>query len=253
MKKIKCHNLYHLGDCIETLHFLIHASRINDVQFDFFCNPQYHNQISPLIERDNVNLISHIDVLENSIDTWIGAYQYDKIFEKSDLIFKDQSDQGTCFLLLWEMVSKKMEIKTPFSNKNEMIYDEEVLNLPCRHKEEYDFLFINSKPFSLVYNNFEEENYLFLDWLKQQNKKVITTRKIENYPCTLDYNLSVVEIGQLSKNIKNIVSVNTGPLHLCMNKWSLENIEKFIIWTPAESFNYGEKFKTVRSLKEIII
>ena len=74
---------------------------------------------------------------------------------------------------------------------------------------------------------------------------------MENVPCTLDYNLSIVEIAKLAKNVRNVVAVNTGPLHLCMNKWSLSNINNFIIWSTAETFGYGNNFKTVKTLKEI--
>jgi hypothetical protein len=75
--------------------------------------------------------------------------------------------------------------------------------------------------------------------------------KVEGLPCTLDRGMTVVDIGKLSKNVKNIIAVNTGPLHLCMNKWSLSNINNFVIWSTAETFNYGPTFKTVKSLGEI--
>lgn len=57
--------------------------------------------------------------------------------------------------------------------------------------------------------------------------------------------MSILEIGKLSKNVKNITAVNTGPLHLCMNKWSLPHIN------TNETFNYGSNFKTVKSLGEL--
>jgi ADP-heptose:LPS heptosyltransferase len=101
------------------------------------------------------------------------------------------------------------------------------------------------------YENFNEESANFLQKLKARNKTVITTKKIEDYPCTLDYNLSVVEIGKLAKNVKNVVSVNTGPLHLTMNRWSLDVINTFTIWSPKETFGYNEKFKRVKSLGEL--
>ena len=46
---INCYNQYHLGDCIQTLHFLIHASRYNDVTFNFLCNSTYHFQLKEFI------------------------------------------------------------------------------------------------------------------------------------------------------------------------------------------------------------
>lgn len=252
MRIINCHNFYHLGDCIETLHYLLNASKCNDVKFHFFCNPSYRNQLQEMIDNDDSVLLLETPG-ESSIDTWIGAYSYGEIAQQAEKLFNSPSNQGSYFFLLWKIFSDLHGLKCPFSELNDMIYNQEVLSRPCAHSQKYDYLFINSKPLSLPYENFEQETLDFLKLLDKHNKTVITTRKIENYPCTLDYNLSVVEIGKLSKNVKNVVSVNTGPLHLCMNKWSLTNIETFTIWTPSETFNYGKIFKTVKNLKGITI
>lgn len=250
MKTINCHNFYHLGDCIETLHFLINATKHNDVSFNFLCNPTYHHQLQEFIgNTDKIKLINELK--ESSIDTWIGAYNYGDICKKSDEIFGKDSDQGTFFLLLSKILSNIMNIKCPFIYKNDMIYNQETLNKKCKHTQTYDYLFINSKNQSIPFPNFEQEIVSMMKILKTKNRSVITTAKVDNTPCTLDYNLSVVEIARLSKNVKNIIAVNTGPLHLCMNKWSLPTIEKFIVWSPAETFNYGSNFKSVKFLSEI--
>jgi len=246
MRTINCHNLYHLGDCIQALHFLINAAKHNNIQFF----SDYHKQLQEFIhDFDGVKLIT--SPIGESIDTWIGAYNYVNICKKSEEMFGKDSDQGTFFLLLAGILSNIMEIKCPFSTKMDMIYNEEVLNKPCKHNEFYDYLFINSKNQSIPFPNFEEEIVSMMKKLKAHNKSVITTAKAIDTPCTLDYNLSVVEIARLSKNVKNIIAVNTGPLHLCINKWILPNINNFIVWSPAETFNYGSNFKSVKFLSEI--
>ena len=250
MRIINCHNLYHLGDCIQALHFLINAAKHNNVQFNFFCNPAYHEQLQEFVGTfDGVKLITR--PIGPSIDTWIGAHNYGDICKKSDEIFGKDSDQGTFFLLLTDILCSIMNIKCPFSTKMDMIYNEDVLNQPCKHNEIYDYLFINSKNQSIPFPNFEQEIVSMMKTLKTKNRSVITTTKVDNTPCTLDYNLSVVEIARLSKNVKNVIAVNTGPLHLCMNKWSIPTIKKFIVWSPAETFNYGPNFKSVKFLSEI--
>lgn len=145
-----------------------------------------------------------------------------------------------------------MDIKCPFFSKTDMIYNEECINQTCKHDEKYDYLFINSKNQSIPFPNFQEDHDYLINVFKNKNKKIITTAKIYEFPCTTDYDLTVLEIAKLSQNVKNIVSVNTGPMHLCMNKWTINNIDNFYVWSPAETFNYGEKFKSVKSLKEIL-
>lgn len=252
MKTINCYNLYHLGDCIEALHFLINATKCNDVKFNFYCNPAYHTQLKEFL--DNTNTITLIDTPDKTqawIDTWIGAYDYGEICKKSEEIFKTDSDQGTFFLLLAEILSHMMGLKCPFSNKQDMIYNQEVLNLPCKHENHYDYLFINSKNQSIPFPNFQQEITNLMQKFALKNRSVITTSKLSNIPCTTDYTLSVVEIARLAKNVKNIIAVNTGPLHLCMNKWVIPAVEKFIVWSPAETFNYGCNFTSVKFLSEI--
>ena len=251
MKIINCYNLYHLGDCIEALHFLINATTCNDVHFNFLCNPAYHKQLQEFINTYNISLVSEFNTPDVPIDTWIGAYNYGQICRESDILYGTDSDQGTFFLILAQILSKIMNIECPFTTKKDLIYNQKVLEETCIHNEIYEYLFINSQNMSIPFPNFEQECELLVEKLKTKNKKFITTRKMVDIPCTIDYDLSVVEIAKLSKNVTNIIAVNTGPLHLCMNKWSIPHVEKFIIWSPAETFNYGLKFKTVRSLGEI--
>ena len=252
---INCYNQYHLGDCIQTLHFLIHATKCNDVVFNFLCNPAYHSQLKEFIGNDGVNLYSVVpsDVDHGKfINTWIGAHNYSQICDDSDVIFGEDSDQGTFFLMLSKILSDIMGIECPFSKKSDMIYNESSLESSWETSvDSYDYLFINSQNMSIPFPNFEEEVSTFIERLQFKNKKIITTAKYLDLPCTLDYNFSVVDIAKLSKNVKHIVGVNTGPLHLCMNKWTIENVKSFTVWCPAETFNYGPKFRSVKSLGEI--
>lgn len=252
MRTINCINTKHLGDCIQTLHFLINAAEKNNVCFKFICNSVYHEQLQELLinHSDKVKLTNYSPG-EECVETWVAGYgNYGKINEESIRI-NSYLDQATCFLIHWNNVSNIMKIECPFTIKTDLIFNQQVLAEPCKHKTQYDYLFINSQPLSLLYENFNQESILFLQKLKSKNKTVITTKKIEDYPCTLDYNLTVVEIGKLAKNVKNIVSVNSGPLHLTMNKWSLAHINTFTIWSPSETFGYNDKFKTVKNLGEL--
>lgn len=107
MKTINCYNLYHLGDCIQALHFLINAAKYNNIKFNFFCNKNYHTQLQEFIKNENINLITEPDPTQVWIDTWIGAYDYGKICEISDKIFNKDSDQGTFFFIVITNIIRK--------------------------------------------------------------------------------------------------------------------------------------------------
>ena len=251
MRIINCYNYYHLGDCIEALHFLINATKCNNIKFNFLCKSEYHSQLKELIGDDRVDLVNAFDSEELPINTWIGAYDYGQICRDSAILYGKDSDQGTFFLILAQLLSKIMNIECPFTSKEDLIYNQKTLEETCIHEEKYEYLFINSQNMSIPFPNFEQECDNLIQKLKATNKKFITTRKVNNVPCTIDYNLSVIQIAKLSKNVKSIIAVNTGPLHLCMNKWTIANIKHFVIWSPAETFNYGSKFQTVKSLGDI--
>jgi hypothetical protein len=254
MKIINCHNNLHLGDCVETLHYLINVVENNEITFNFACVPNYHSQLNEMIRdySDKIKLVSNAQLAQDSIETWVAGYgDYGELNTKS-VELNGYLDQATSFLLHWIRISQIIGVKCPFITKTDLIYNQKVLSEDCLHKQNYDYLFINSVPMSGQCNSFSDyESINFIKRILNKNKTVITTRKIGDIPCTLDHGLSIVEIGKLAKNVKNVVAVNTGPLHLCMNKWSLPNINNFTIWSSAETFGYGTNFKTVKTLGEI--
>lgn len=248
MKTIFCHNSTHLGDCIQTIHFLNKSSELNDVEFEFNCNEKYFNQIESLL---NKRIKFSKERKPNSIETWVNGYGRHFEYQLQSNLDNNSKDQSKTFLLHWQEISKLMNIKCPFEEKNDLIYDEEVLNEKCKHDEFYDYLIINSRPLSGQCSCYSESQFKNLcDRLLHDNKKIITTQKIENIPCTHDFDLNVVEIGKLSKNVKNIIAVNTGPLHLCINRWTVHQIKFIIIiscggfGSASETFDFGPNFQT---------
>lgn len=254
MKTINCHNHFHIGDCVETLHYLANVVEKNDIFFNFACDPNYHFQLNEMIRdySDKIKLVANTQLPSDSVETWVAGYGDHSSMNNNSVQLTGYLDQATVFLIHWTRISQIIEVNCPFTTKNDLIYNQKILSEDCSHNKNYDYLFINSIPLSgqlPSYSNSECIN--FINGVINKNKTIMTTRKMENVPCTLDYNLSIVEIGKLAKNVRNVVAVNTGPLHLCMNKWSLSNINNIIIWSTAETFGYGNNFKTVKTLKEI--
>lgn len=253
MREIFCHNQAHLGDCIQSLHFFIKASKINEVKFKFNCDRNYFGQFKNLIKGYNIELID--EKSRDSIETWVDGHKKYHEYQKQSDLPNGKKDQSKTFLLHWIDISKIMNIECPFKEKNDLIYDEDVLGENCIHNEKYDYLIINSKPLSGQFSRYcESEFKKLVENILKENKTVITTQKIENIPCTNDCGLDVVEIGKLSKNVKNIMAVNTGPLHLCLNKWTIDKVN-FTIFAngngggcSSETFDFGPNFQTKSSI-----
>jgi hypothetical protein len=62
---------------------------------------------------------------------------------------------------------------------------------------------------------------------KFKDKKIITTKKVEGFPCTLDFNYSIFNIAKLSLGVSKIIGVHTGPWHVIMNRKNYDMGKKF--------------------------
>jgi hypothetical protein len=77
--------------------------------------------------------------------------------------------------------------------------------------------------------------------------KIITTRKVENIPCTLDFGLTVKCIAALSTKCKIIMGVNTGVIPVLLNTYTLENVNKIYICDD----NWGYSHPKIESISTI--
>jgi len=253
MKLFNFHNHQHYGDCLISLHFLIHLSQKNKIICNFQCNSSYHKQLQELIpENTNVFLVDCVG--ENSLDLW-GAKLLHKVQEKYQnnypLYCENQPQYEDIFRMtyeMWNCFAEDLNLKIPFDNKYEILFDESPLSLSV--DLEYDYLIVNSYCLSgqVKYSQVGQD-CIFLDIIdnmERNNKTFITTHKLKDYPSTQDTGMSLVQIGQLSKNCKVIIGVPTSPFWISINKWSFQNCDKFINLTHDScTYDLDNKFVTV--------
>jgi len=260
MRQFNFHNHYHYGDCLGSLHFLIHLSQKNNIVCNFYCNSSYHKQLQELIPNNiNVFLIDFIG--ENSFDLW-GSKLLHKVQEKYQnnypLYCENNPDYEDVFRMtyeMWNCFSEDIGLITPFNNKSEVLFDESPLRQSVNLN--YDYLIVNSYCLSgQVKYSQSEQDCIFLeiiDSIEKNNKTFITTHKLKDYPSTQDNAMSLVQIGQLSKNCKVIIGVPTSPFWISINKWSFQNCEKFINLThDCCTFDLENKFITVDCLESAL-
>ena len=260
MNNFYFHNHQHYGDCLASLHFLIHLSKVNDINCYFNCNQSYHSQLQELIPN-NINVFLTNSIHSESFDLW-GAKLLHKVQEKYQnqypLFCKNYPQYQDVFRMcfeMWSCFSRDINLVYPFTEVEEVLFDEELIGKPV--DDYYDVLLINSYCLSgqVRYSQHEQDS-LFVDIIKhlhEQNKTFITTRKLADYPSTEDNGLSLVKIGQLSKNCKMVVGVPTSPFWISINKWSFKNCDKFINLThDCCTYDLGSKFVTVNSVEEVL-
>jgi hypothetical protein len=265
------YNNFHYGDCLASLHFLLHLSEVNDIDCVFACHEGYHGQLQDLIDTNS--RVKLAPLAENqfhtqdfrtrsgpdrAINLWCcpslrRLWGEDvKDYTTYSTKFSGMLDLGETMFHIWKYVCDTNDLINPFKDKFDIIFDQEVFSRDTLNKD-YDFLLINSYCHSgQMQISPQQQDMIFLqimEFLKSKNKTFITTHKINNYECTLDHNLSLVKIGQLSKRCKVILGVPTSPLWMATNKWTLENCVQFINYTNHfVAYDYGDKTDNISDL-----
>lgn len=271
MKKFYFYNNFHYGDCLVSLHFLNHLSEVNDIECDFMCNPSYHNQLNEFISLNSKITLSvlppeyynHIDFRTHqgqnrAINLWccpsIRRMWGSEIenFPAYSSNFPNYLDVGFILFEIWKYICDTNGFVFPFKEKNDIIFDEQIL-LQDTLQDEYDFLLVNSYCNSgQMKIDYEQQDDLFcqiIELLQSNNKSFITTHKLNQYESTADYNLSLVGIGQLSKKCKVIMGVPTAPFWISVNKWTLNNCIKMINYTnDIVCYDFGDKITNINDL-----
>jgi len=98
--------------------------------------------------------------------------------------------------------------------------------------------------------------YNFDNWNRgiqflNQKYKIVTTKKVnENVLCTRDDNLKIKDIASISTKVKVVIAINTGPLIVLLNKFTLMSVKKFYIFDNRVYLDYPN-FEMKRKLKDI--
>lgn len=225
MKKLKMHNLYHLGDNIYSLIFLNNIIEHNDISIEYSCR---YNFLSELKQHNykNINL-SALTQINNSIDTWIQANNFWAEYflkqdENNDWYYYDEF-----YLKFYDDLAKRNSLKHTFNEIRDTLYYHP--DLEKRRYDDYDFLIVNSRggsgQFKYVYDDFKTLVYK----LKDKGFTLITTEKIDNFDCTRDKNMNLKDIGNLSIGCKNVISVHTAPMTTALNIKSVDTVNKWIL------------------------
>ena len=243
-----CYNTYmelHLGDNVYHLDYLRKIIDNNpEYSFTHYAREIYLNELQAQIigYENNVQLKSieqgyPLDSIHGWINTdnWFHGYYRPKAFQLEGCpIAYDKM-----YIEWYDLLEQKYNLPNPIKTSEDFKLKFVGLDVYDLEKE-YDVLIINSVPQSGQYNY---EEVLFKDLayhLINQGYNIITTKKIDDIECTLDYNYNLTQIAKISTKTPIIIAVHTGPLSLCLNKITLENCKFFHILDINHSFSYDK-------------
>lgn len=236
MKIIKFYNTYHLGDTLFFIHFLNKLSLLyKDREFYFYCDKKYHDELNLWINNKDKIILEDLDKRsKDSIDCWVNKYKDFDNRSKFNLFY------DKIYLSFYKKLCKELKIKNPIENSKKFLFDElQILTNNIKTTEKFDYLIINSKPGSHQWNYKEEDfNHLFEKTIDKNSSAITTSKNNYNFPCTLDYKMSLLDIATSSLLCKNIIGIHTAPHVPCINKWAINNSKYVFFHNEGIKYSY---------------
>jgi hypothetical protein len=159
------------------------------------------------------------------------------------------------YLEFFQKLSYRIGVENPIETLEDTLMDDPNI-LASSHPEvsdDYDILLINSKGWSKQYTQPQENFDDFISELRGEYK-IITTKEVKDksIPCTLDYGLNLLEIGNISTKVKYVVAVATAPIVPCMNVWSMNTVKKWAILSNRSSYSYRDNIFRYSDVSNVI-
>jgi len=237
---IHTYNEYRLGDQLVHLNFLRRAWDLQPLQeFTHHCNPAYHPQLQDIIEDTSIQL-ADLSIPPGCINAWIGANNF----------FYEHPKRANWveFHLDWfSYLSTILGIRNPMAGKGDLLFNYPRLNSVVY--PHFDYLIINSPPTSGQLPDYHPN--LFTNLVREHlnnGKTVITTYPTGMCECTLDRNMTVTQIGNLSNYCDHIIGVATGPMWTTFNTFNHYSVLSRTFYCAHQTVNLTESTITKHSM-----
>ena len=244
----KCFNTHmepHLGDNVYHLDYLRKIIDNNpEYYFTHYAREKYLNELQTQIigYENNIQLKSYEQgIPSDSIHGWINTDNWFHGYYKPKALQIEGCpiSYDKMYIEWYDLLEQKYNLPNPIKTSEDFKLNFKKLDTYDLEKI-YDVLIINSIPQSNQYN-YEEDLFKKLTYhLIDQGYNVITTKKIDNIECTLDYDYNLAQIAKISTKTPIIIAVHTGPLPLCLNKITLENCQFFHILDKDHSYSFNK-------------
>ena len=238
---------WHLGDNLLHLHFLRKLSEQDPaLQFVHALQPNLIAQCHEMVaDRAQIQLVPLQPGADQGLDAWKGA-------EGFFFAHPNRFQFGALYIDLFARLAQRMGLESPLRQPDDLLFDYPAI---CRDKGlgTYDALLVNSKPLSEQFKSYQEADFVAVaDLFRARGLSVITTRKMDGYPCTLDQQLSVTDIANLSLRARYFIAVCTGAMWPSMNIFN-QSIHQFrIILNDHETIDFGSRTTMCRESSALL-
>jgi len=254
LPKKKCIYTYmevHFGDNLIHIQYLrLMALANQSITFNHFSNRAYLDVLrSYVADVPNVNVYDYSSRPIFAINAWKNANQFwEKHPEKLDFV--------SFYTNFFENFSKKIGLNNRIRTADDLIFQAEAITSARGIAfKNYDWLIVNSVPLSSQSSiSVEEMDSICVDISKKHS--VITTKKVGDLPCTLDFDMSLSEIALQSMSCKRHLMISTGPSWMVLNNITLEQSQGIYLLIDKERIAIHPKlkqFSTARDFRSSIL
>lgn len=235
-----------LGNNLHHLHLLRKLALLNPKrEFLHYCPDVFHWQLDPAIaDTPNLKLARAYKLAEkHALDmdaphrtTTTGGWADDRL--------------KVCATLC-----EFMELPCPLREPRDLLFDYPALKRPTALSAPFDFLIVNSRPTRGQFLGFTEPDYFdpLIERLMGRYRVIVTGRTRLPVPCTLDYSLSVTQIGNLSLTCPYLVMASSGPSWPTFNVFNLESVQlRVLLRDDGITVDHAPRTVQVRTLAQAI-
>jgi ADP-heptose:LPS heptosyltransferase len=248
MRSISVFNDKHLGDCILTTHFLRKVCEKHpDIEFDFFAKKGYSVKIQDQIGEfsNQIRFRPLRDKPNGATNMWFACRPLGRppIKRKRRYVSNENYD------LFHNQVCNDWGIENPVPGKMCTVIDHPKILDPV--DIECDVLLLNSRSRSGYYR-YEEGRFIgkVNEW-KDRYKIVTAEPTVEGVPSARDLNLNIIQIGHLATKAQYVISVDTGTIHNCFNKWALDSVKRWYILSNRTTRSFNDRIEARHSIRPV--
>jgi len=240
MRDFHFYDTKHLGDCVFDIHFLRNLITCNpDIRvFYYFFVSRYAKELKKhIVGFETKIILNRVNKCPSSATCLWHASK-----PLLSGVIKNGRRRVFClndrYYEFYSLVCDSLNLNNPFSDKNGLLLNNESIIDPIPDfTEECDLLLINSIALSRQY--FEKPNSFenFVLSLKDRYK-IVCAKELRGIPCTLDYNMNLLQIGHLATKAKYVVGIATSPIIPAFNVWSIATVKKWAVLSNRSTYTY---------------
>ena len=246
----------HYGDALLCLDIMKKTAKVNKVKCQYYANMNYIgkdiNVFHEYISLDPLVKLADSDGVDSLSLGGMDVLNYLKNSNPNNLNLLCYPPLQPYFEMNYEIINFQMNsvgLEAPYKSVEDVLFEGDIF-MKKDVSLKFDVLIQNSiaRSSQMHWSEEAQNKYfeVFAKVLESKNITFITTKKINDYPCTLDHGMSILDIARLGANCKVIVGVPTGPFVACFNKYTYEKTNQIIDLSHFGLILSLPKFKNYR-------